>query len=196
MSGTFNTQSAGMGLEEVQGYLDRLIHELHGLDDRKKQPLVLVLECLSRHMKVTRQEIGALNPEGGGLSTTAGDLEEIVGETARAANEFMNAAEIVESVAGEIGGAAAARLMEAVTRIYEASAFQDITGQRITKALRALGSIEEKIDALANACEIIAPGASDARQGDEALLNGPQLGRNAYSQADIDALFETLGGGP
>ena len=187
-------ESGPLGLENAQDYLDRLIRELHGLDDRKKQPLVLVLECLSRHLKLTRQEIGALKPADGGLSTTAGDLEEIVSETAKAANEFMNAAELVESVAAELEGSAAARLMQAVTRIYEASAFQDITGQRITKALRALAGIEEKIDALARACEIIAPGAGDIRAGDEALLNGPQLARNAYNQSDIDALFESLGG--
>ena len=30
-------------------------------------------------------------------------------------------------------------------------------------------------------------------EGDQALLNGPQLKKNASSQSDIDALFETLG---
>jgi chemotaxis protein CheZ len=190
--------SEALGLENAQDYLDRLIRELHNMDTRKKQPLVLVLELLSRHMKVTRREIGALKP-GGGLSSTAVDLEEIVSETARAANEFMNAAELVESVAAGVDADSGARLMQAVTRIYEASAFQDITGQRITKALRALADIEEKIQALANACEVF--GSSDSEDepaaiGDEALLNGPQLGSNAYSQSDIDALFESLGSAP
>ena len=37
--------------------------------------------------------------------------------------------------------------MDATTRIYEACSFQDITGQRITKVVKALHGIEEKVDA-------------------------------------------------
>ena len=39
----------------------------------------------------------------------------------------------------------AAKLQDAVTRIYEACSFQDITGQRITKVVTTLKVIEEKV---------------------------------------------------
>jgi chemotaxis protein CheZ len=158
--------------------------------------LLLVLEYLSRHIKTTRDEIGALRPEGRSLSAAADELEEIVAETARAANEIMSAAEAVESIAPHTAPDIAAALTAAATRIYEASAFQDITGQRITKALRALQEIEGKIDALARACDSLAGSGETAAAGDAALLNGPQLGRSAFTQSDIDKLFESFGSTP
>ncbi|HVV28724.1 MAG TPA: hypothetical protein VHC40_12230 [Rhizomicrobium sp.] len=193
------TEVAGqLGLGDAQDYLDRLIRELNGMDSHKKLPLVLVLEYLSRHIRVTRQEIGALRPDGRrSLGTTADELEEIVAETAKAANAIMSAAEAIEGIAAGLPQPASGALIDAVTRIYEASAFQDITGQRITKALQALQGIENRIETLAKACEAIAgPAEMPAPAGDAALLNGPQLGRAAYTQGDIDALFESLGNGP
>ena len=104
----------------------------------------------------------------------------------------MDAAETVENVAATLDPAAGGALMDAVTKIYEASAFQDITGQRITKVVRALQSLEDKLASLADAFGP-APGPGPATaEGDQALLNGPQLTKNASSQSDIDALFEML----
>ena len=39
----------------------------------------------------------------------------------------------------------AAKLQDAVTQIYEACSFQDITGQRITKVVTTLKAIEGKV---------------------------------------------------
>ena len=183
-------------LETAQGYLDRLIRELHGLGTEKKQPLVGVLEYLSQHIRATREEIGALKPGGGNdvLSSTADELEEIVAETGRAANEIMGAAEAVEAIAADLDTQARDALQAATTRIYEASAFQDITGQRITKVVRALQQIESRIEALANACgnAIASVRQDNVVEGDSALLNGPQLGKAAATQDEIDSLFDAL----
>lgn len=37
---------------------------------------------------------------------------------------------------------------EMIVRIFEACNFQDLTGQRITKVVRALSFIEERVDAM------------------------------------------------
>ena len=183
-------------IDNAQGYLDRLIRELHALGNEKKQPLVTVLEYLSHHIRVTREEIGALRPGGEGdfLSSTADELEEIVAETARAANEIMGAAESVEAVAVGTDAKTREALQAAATRIYEASAFQDITGQRITKVVRALQHIESRIETLASACgdALAKSGGQAAAKGDAALLNGPQLSRAAATQSEIDSLFDSL----
>jgi chemotaxis protein CheZ len=183
-------------IDNAQGYLDRLIRELHALGNEKKQPLVTVLEYLSEHIRVTREEIGALKPGGDGdfLASTADELEEIVAETARAANEIMGAAESVEAVALNTDAQTREALQAAATRIYEASAFQDITGQRITKVVRALQHIESRIEALASACgdALSKSNNVDAPKGDAALLNGPQLSRSAATQSEIDSLFDSL----
>jgi chemotaxis protein CheZ len=183
-------------IDNAQGYLDRLIRELHALGNEKKQPLVTVLEYLSDHIRVTREEIGALRPgsDGDFLSSTADELEEIVAETARAANEIMGAAESVEAVALNTDAKTREALQAAATRIYEASAFQDITGQRITKVVRALQHIEGRIEALASACgdALSKSNGTEAAKGDAALLNGPQLSRAAATQSEIDSLFDSL----
>jgi chemotaxis protein CheZ len=179
-------------LDDAHGYLDRVIRELHGLRTEKKHPLVGVLQYLSDHIRHTRSELGALRPKGAGLSTTADELEEVVAETARAANEIMGAAETIERLMPRVAPDVAAELLAAVTSIYEASAFQDITGQRITKIIRAVQEIEGKIETLVGACGEAAGEATDQRSGDDALLNGPQMAKTANSQDDIDALFDSL----
>lgn len=182
-------------IDNAQNYLDRLIWELHALGSEKRQPLVAVLEYVSHHIRLTREEIGALKPGGlASLSSTADELEEIVTETARAANEIMGAAESVERVAEGTDAQTREALQAAATRIYEASSFQDITGQRITKVVRALQHIESRVEALATACGAVMIKSSDQAVvgGDDALLNGPQLGRNAATQSEIDSLFEMV----
>jgi chemotaxis protein CheZ len=196
-----NDASAGkpaqtaLHIENAQSYLDRLIRELHALGNEKKQPLVTVLEYLSQHIKLTREEIGALRPGNGHvLSSTADELEETVAETARAANEIMSATETIESIAMETDPKIREALQAAATRIYEASAFQDITGQRITKVVRALQQIETRIDALAHACgeAFSQSGAEEKAKSDVSLLNGPQLGKHAATQSEIDSLFDSI----
>ena len=190
-------------IDNAQSYLDRLIRELHALGAEKRQPLVAVLEYVSHHIRLTREEIGALKPGGtDSLSSTADELEEIVLETARAANEIMNAAESVERVAEGTDAKTREALQAAATQIYEASSFQDITGQRITKVVKALKHIESKVDALVSAFgdEIAKyksthPTPETKTQdpmSDKALLNGPQLPDNAGKQDDIDALLASF----
>ena len=183
-------------LVSAHGYLDRVIEELRALESPQKNTLVSVLQYLSDHIRITRDEIGALRTGSGNpqmFSTTADELEEIVTETARAANRIMDAAETIEQAAAEAPAPLANRLTDAVTNIYEASAFQDITGQRITKIVRALQSLETKLNSLVCAFGPLDHGVdAPIPEGDAALLNGPQLEKSASSQTDIDALFESL----
>src|SRR3546814_553319 len=92
-------------------------------------------------------------------------------------------------------------ITDAVTRVYEACNFQDITGQRITKIVKALQHIETKVDALLNAFGEELEEQRKARQAAKAaakptkdghLLNGPQLPDEATKQADIDALLASF----
>lgn len=181
-------------LLDAHGFLDRVIAELRVLQSPQKDTLVSVLQYLSDHIRTTRSEIGALRQGGNQplFGNTADELEEIITETARAAGSIMDAAEAIESVAATLGPPANGALMEAVTKIYEASAFQDITGQRITKVVGVLLSLEVKLASLTEAFGSLPEPPGARPQGDEALLNGPQLMKNASSQSDIDALFETL----
>lgn len=189
--------SKTMCLDDAHSYLEKIIISLHALDRREKGPLIAVLEHLSRYVESTKKDIADLrSTEGTGnsFSTAAIELEEIVAESSKATHEIMNAAEAVEQAGATLDKAAAAKLNDAVTRIYEACAFQDITGQRISKVINAMQSIETKVVGLARACggevenQTIEPHAAS---GDDRLLNGPQLAVNAKSQDEIDKLFES-----
>jgi chemotaxis protein CheZ len=182
-------------LPDAHGFLDRVIAQLKVLKSPQKDTLLSVLQYLSDHIRMTRNEIGALRQGDGDqqlFGNTADELEEIVTETARAANNIMDAAEMIERVAADLEPSAGNALTDAVTKIYEASAFQDITGQRITKVVRMLQSLETKLASLTEAFGPSETAPAVALQGDRALLNGPQLRKSASSQSDIDALFETL----
>ncbi len=189
--------NTGLRLETAQGYLERVICELRALSSERKGELLGVLEYLSLYIRRTREEVSTLKQEDRGgafLSSTTDELEEILTETANAANEIMSAAEAIEEIGAKADPETSAALCDAVTRIYEASAFQDITGQRITKVVRALQHIEGRIAALAEACDDgtvrdTAVLAVEEADGDAGLLNGPQLGKNANTQSEIDRLF-------
>lgn len=179
-------------IDEAQDYLDNVITSLRALDRREKQPLVGILEYLSEYIRSTRGEVAALRSSVGSpvmLAQASDELEEIVNETAKATNAIMSVAEDMEELARQTDSTMSATLQNAATRIYEACAFQDITGQRITKVVRAVQHIDQKIRLLAGLCGMEAGDSLDTRQGDEALLNGPQMAVAAQSQDDIDRLF-------
>ncbi|RMF05696.1 MAG: hypothetical protein D6773_04985, partial [Alphaproteobacteria bacterium] len=89
-------------------------------------------------------------------------------------------------------------IQELVVQIFEACNFQDLTGQRITKVVRAFQFIEERVTRMMEIwggiesfkeIEVVDP---PKRDGDAALLNGPALetDEDVASQDDIDALFD------
>ncbi len=103
---------ASLQLDNAHGYLDRVIRELHGLPTSNKHPMVDVLQYLSEHIRQTRRELGALRPKGDRaiFASTADELEEIVAETARAA-------EAIETLMPQVDKSVADALLAAVTRI-------------------------------------------------------------------------------
>ena len=160
------------------------------------------IEVLARVIKAARSEIAALNPSKmreRHFATATDELDAVVGATEDATNAIMEAAECIEGLTGKVDEDTARRLTEAVTAIYEACGFQDITGQRISKVVGALRQIELKVEGL-----LAAFGDDDARarrdrleselgrrEGrDGGLLSGPQDQAEAQNQDDIDALFD------
>jgi chemotaxis protein CheZ len=187
-------------LEDAQEYLDKVILSLRALDRREKQPLVGILEYLSEYIRTTRGEVAELRSSSAGpviLSQASDELEEIVTETARATNSIMSVAEDIEELSRQSDPPLSTNLQAAATRIYEACGFQDITGQRITKVVRAVQHIDQKISLLAKLCgtELATPvgvgNADGLAKSDADLLNGPQVAAVAQSQDDIDRLFNS-----
>ena len=184
----------GIHLHDAQVYLDRVILHLKKLKSESRGELLAVLEYLSIFVSTARDEISGLEPDGrGGFASSTDELGEILDETKRAADQIMEAAESIEALACGTDPELSAALIKATTRIYEASAFQDITGQRINKVINALQQIERRLIALAEACgHAVEDGVPKvAARATDRLLNGPQLAVNAASQDEIDRLFDS-----
>ncbi|MEQ1705366.1 MAG: protein phosphatase CheZ [Rickettsiales bacterium] len=135
-------------------------------------------------------------------------LEEVVKATEQATNTIMDAADAIQAAAGGIGGDKEQAIMDKTTVIYDACAFQDITGQRIRKVITLLENIEDRVEKLNNLFGTEAPKSDEAApvdiktidpkavvlpKDDKDLLNGPQLSGAATSQADIDRLLAGFG---
>jgi chemotaxis protein CheZ len=120
------------------------------------------------------------------------ELDAVVRDTERATETIMTEAEKLMSVEPTDLAAYKADVDAAMTRIFEACSFQDLTGQRVTKVISTLRHIEERVTRFAGAL-----GVADTKQAEtadevrarELLLNGPAMNGPSTSQDDIDALF-------
>lgn len=161
--------------------------------------LLAEVEQIGRTIAAAKQEIASLKVEDinrAFIPSATDELDAIVEATAQATNEILDCCETFETAAAELGGAKGEALQAAVTRIYEACSFQDITGQRITKVVRTLKSIEDRIAAIVATFADRTPGSDAAPRAAPAdapaLLNGPQLPGNGVDQAEIDRLLASF----
>jgi chemotaxis protein CheZ len=154
------------------------------------------LEALGREVKRAKREIAALSVEDineSHIPAATDELDAVVEHTATATNEILDVCETLEGLQAKVDAETSAALNTAVTRIYEACSFQDITGQRIAKVVQALKAIEARVNAVTAGFGHV-PGDTkrEARTEGEQLANGPQLPGNASSQADIDKLLASF----
>lgn len=181
---------------QVMGSMDG---DITALDIRIYQEL----ESLAGYIQTARSEIAAIRPDDIRLDhipAATDELDAIVGATEEATGRILDAAEQIQTIAETLEEPARSQLFDLSTGIFEASNFQDITGQRIGKVVRTLKHIETKIEALVGvlgeevgrAQATARPAEEPAAEGDEKLLNGPQLPQNAIDQDEIDRLLASF----
>lgn len=138
------------------------------------------------------------------MQLAASELDAIVVATETSTESVLAASEEIETLVRKITGlhpddeevnTCGDQIANEIIKIFEACNFQDITGQRTTKVIRTIRFIEEKILALINIWGVDAfldlpvegPSTPD---GDDALMNGPQLENQGITQDEINALFD------
>lgn len=167
--------------------------------------LLAELEALGREVRRAKSEIAALRVDdinASHIPTATDELDAVVSHTATATNEILDCCETLEGLQPRLSGPDAEALSGAVTRIYEACSFQDITGQRIGKVVSALKAIESRVAAVTASFGRAggpapepppeAPPSTMTRTEGEALANGPQLPGAATSQEEIDRLLASF----
>jgi chemotaxis protein CheZ len=187
-------------IEDVGAVVRALFGAIAADSSRADLKLYRELEALSDYIHRAKAELAQLRPhdiQSRYIASATDELDAIVGATETATNTILDTAEKLEELSRELAPEIARKLNEATTMIFQACNFQDITGQRITKVVRALKHIEERIEALVSAFGEEITGTPDTEPGlvedpmsDAALLNGPQMPESAHDQAAIDALFK------
>ncbi|TDH61942.1 hypothetical protein E2C06_14450 [Dankookia rubra] len=193
----------GPGQDRIEEAVRAVLGSLSGAMTVTEAALLSELEALGREVMRAKSEIAALRVEDinhSHIPAATDELDAVVEHTAEATNEILDSCETLEALQATLSGAAAETVAAAVTRIYEACSFQDITGQRIGKVVAALKAIETRVAAVtasfARQLEADAvPGdgpAEDGRTEGERLANGPQLPAAASSQAEVDRLLASF----
>ncbi len=163
--------------------------------------LLSEVEELGRTIANAKAEIAALRVgdiKQRDIPFATDELDAIVKHTAAATHSILESCETLDEVAGGVSDEASGKLQDAVTKIYEACSFQDITGQRITKVVTTLKTIEAKISQIVSTFghpldEAPGPAAeASTTLSDDDLLNGPQLPALAMDQSDIDKLMASF----
>jgi len=182
--------------------MDRKVtHKLENLDSQR---LTDNLEALFSYVQRVRTEIASLNRSGDGedkFATMGEQLDGVVEATREASDSIMEAIErnneAVAKLKESIKDSELIGLLETIedsnNAVFEACAFQDITGQRVTKIVKSVSYVEERVSALReiwgdhelDKVELVVVELTE----DEKLLHGPQSKATAISQDEIDKLF-------
>ena len=165
-----------------------------------QQHLLSISDAIVR----TRQEIADLRQEQE-AGRSRDELHAVVASTEQATNTILTAAETVDTLARRIS----LRTKDAeswndvqgiqaqIRTVFEACNFQDLTGQRISKVVRTVVLVEERVAEMlrlwagpAGSTAPLAKPVGRGRGDEDGLLNGPALpGTAAVSQDAVDALF-------
>jgi len=157
------------------------------------------LFALSSLVETTRREIANLQPrtlKDRQIPAATDELDAVVTATATATDVILDAMETVETVAGDLQGEQREILETLVTRVYEACSFQDVTGQRITKVVATLKSIEQRVANMLKTLEQALPVVEaeevvedTSHDAGRALANGPSAPGEGLDQSEIDRLM-------
>ena len=163
------------------------------------------LNALFRYVDRVRVEIASLNKSGNGddqFMTMSHQLDGVVEATKEASDRIMDAVEKSNDASGMLRDLLTDpaqmelldRIADSNNVVCEACAFQDLTGQRVTKIVKSVCYVEDRVTALRaiwgdRELDAVDLGPKDERTEDEKLLNGPQMSAEAISQDEIDKLF-------
>jgi chemotaxis protein CheZ len=167
-------------------------------DRRLRAPHAVISELIeiADYIAHLREEIGALRANEMSrdrIPMAHEELGSVVEATAGATNTIMEAAEGMLSLSDGPGYRDAVE--ERINTIFEACAFQDITGQRIAKVVESLRLFEQRLARFVGAVKARDAASTDPAElarrarAEDLLLNGPQAVDETPSQNDIDALF-------
>jgi chemotaxis protein CheZ len=174
---------------ELRGFLDRRIAELSAEVHASAELADMGETRIAGEIARVQSQIGRLVAVPAAATHNSGlELEAVVQVTEAAANTIMEAAEAIgDWVAQGRDAATAPAIVERVNAIFEACSFQDLTGQRIRRAIQHLQQVEDVLKGMVP--EAAAPGLPRIEVRTQARTVEAAEGSTDLAQADIDALL-------
>lgn len=173
--------------DELRRFMDRRMSELSAEIHATVQMVGFSETNLTEQIARMHAQIAKVVALPGAATRNSGlELEAVVQATEEAANRILGAAEAIRSLVMRRFGdnPATAAIVEQTHAIFEACSFQDLTGQRIRRAISQLQSIEGSLaEIVASTSHETTPAAEPAGV-DGISGNGPDLG-----QSEIDRLL-------
>jgi chemotaxis protein CheZ len=181
-------------LDELRRFVDRRIAEMGTEISLSVEMMDMNDKAVRQSLAMVRDEVSAIAHIGAGktAANTGYELDAVVKMTEMAADRILSAAERIANRLALENGTDEERLARLkkdlasdVEEIYEACSFQDLTGQRIRKAVEHLTLVERTLnDALGKLGEPSPePNAGLPAEPPSALQAG-------LNQDDIDSLFD------
>jgi len=190
-------------ISELSSKLDRFLT----VDTEQIEQIQTEIADIAGRIKATKVEMAALRHPLAGedkFQQASEELSAVVSHTEKATTVIMHSAEELEEIIHELKASLPEGyqfdrvndMADLIIRIYESCNFQDLTGQRITKVVRALSFIEQRVEAMMNLWnkrefEAMPLPPTVTKMDGDLELHGPVeqgMGGN-FSQDDIDALF-------
>jgi len=177
----------------LSAFVDRRIAELSAEVAAAVQLAGMTEENLTARIAEVHAEIARLIAiPAAGARNSGLELEAVVQATEAAAETILAAAEAIQSWLD--GGARDAASLEAlsarVADIFQACSFQDLTGQRIRRAIRHLQQVEAMLSGLAPGLALPKAPRLEVR-GVAPTVAAPEAAGPDLAQAEIDRLLES-----
>ncbi len=189
-------------VSEITSIVGEVMGSLEGDFDLQEVHFQDELRALLSYIEQSKADLSGIHPKHlseNKIPEASNQLDQVVAATEEAATKIMDSAEEISELADTLEGEAAEKLMNISMNIFEASSFQDITGQRVTKVVNTLKYLEEKLTLLADAIGDTDSHIKDVDgtedvcpESDQNLLQGPQCTTTGNDQDDIDALFDSF----
>ena len=198
MSETLPSSQSEMTAEErlakMEIFIARRFDEISMEINATSQMIDMAEEGASKRFQDMLGTLHAITFSGSGNTpaNSGAELESVIGEAEEAVTRIMDAADRIASRTGSITDESAKNAIDAdVQEILMACEFQDLTGQRIRKALETIRNIEERLSStLASFGIQIEQKIEDTSNASKSKTSDDFIPDDAISQDSIDSLFD------
>lgn len=192
------SRGGDVSLNDVMHLAEIMSGSMHEFLSTVQPAVTEELTAIANEISNMKQEItalGANDMKHNRIPEAGRELSAIVEATEGATHTIMESAEEIMGADPDDKDAYIELVNNKMIEIFEACAFQDITGQRISKVVSTLDFIDKRVSAFAEklriseAHETEIEETEEERRKRELILHGPQHDGEGVSQTEIDAML-------